>query len=704
MEAPTTQAAVQALRQQIDALAMATMFGQVAADLADPKGALAAGLTKISEQASAAGWPGVATLASELLENLGKGAHPPDELASVQSSMQLGIAKLQEALEREARGEAPEQQPAEPTAVAAQGAPALPPNFDLELLNDFFLEAREHLANIETQLLAVEQDPHNRDALHTIFRGFHTIKGLAGFLELTAIQNVAHEVETALDLARNGQLAMTPEVIDVVLAAADYLKTELQNSESAARSGMAGCAADSTRLLSRVHALGASGPAVRQTQAGQLVAPEVLQTPEVVQPKGAPEERAESDAAPKGTPEAAAVEPAPAEAKKQSAEAHAVKVDTAKLDFLVDMVGEMVIAQSLLRHDASLINARVQRNLMQLSRITGEVQKTAMSMRMVPIGQLFSRMARLVRDLSRKGGKQAELAVTGEDTELDRTIVEDLGDPLMHMVRNSADHGIEPMEERIQAGKNPVGRIGLKAYHQAGYITIEVSDDGRGLDREKILKKARQKGLISEGAELSDREVFNLIFEPGFSTADQVTDISGRGVGMDVVRKHVQKMRGRIDIQSQKGAGTTFFIKLPLTLAIIDGLVIGVGQERYIVPIFAVREMFRPAAEAVKTVQGRSEMVLVRNTLLPVVRLHRKFNVEPKTTEISEGLLIVAETSGRTFCLMVDEFIGKQEVVIKSLGEQFKNVAGVAGGAILGDGRVGLILDMDGLAGEKAHA
>jgi len=272
------------------------------------------------------------------------------------------------------------------------------------------------------------------------------------------------------------------------------------------------------------------------------------------------------------------------------------------------------------------------------------------------------------------------------------------------MVRNSADHGIESMEERVQAGKNPVGRIGLKAYHQAGYITIEVSDDGRGLDRERILHKARQKGLVSETAELTDREVFNLIFEPGFSTADQVTDISGRGVGMDVVRKHVQKMRGRIDIQSKKGAGTTFFIKLPLTLAIIDGLVIGVGQERYIVPIFAVREMFRPVAESVKTVQGRSEMVLVRNTLLPVVRLHRKFNVQPKTAEISEGLLIVAETSGKAFCLMVDEFIGKQEVVIKSLGEQFKQVAGIAGGAILGDGRVGLILDMDGLAGEKAHA
>ena len=696
-QAPTTQVA-EALRQQIDALAMAVMFREEAGESADPNGVLAAGLTKIGEQAATAGWLSVAALAADLLRSLDR-ANPPEELAGLESSMQTGVARLQEALEREARGETQDERAApEKDAAPAQGALALPPNFDLELLNDFFMEAREHLANIETQLLAVEQDPNNRDAVHTIFRGFHTIKGLAGFLELAAIQNVAHEVETALDLARNGQLAITPEVIDVVLAASDYLKTELQNSELAARGGSLGCAADSTQLLGRVRALGASKPAVEETP----IAPPAA--PQAVKPDVAPAEHMDSDAAPKGTPEPATAEAAPAEAKKQSAEARAVKVDTAKLDFLVDMVGEMVIAQSLLRHDATLINARVQRNLMQLSRITGEVQKTAMSMRMVPIGHLFSRMARLVRDLSRKGGKQAELVVTGEDTELDRTIVEDLGDPLMHMVRNSADHGIESTEERIQAGKNPVGRIGLKAYHQAGYITIEVSDDGRGLDREKILHKARQKGLVSETAELTDREVFNLIFEPGFSTADQVTDISGRGVGMDVVRKHVQKMRGRIDIQSQKGVGTTFFIKLPLTLAIIDGLVIGVGQERYIVPIFAVREMFRPGAESVKTVQGRSEMVLVRNTLLPVVRLHRKFNVQPKTAEISEGLLIVAETSGKTFCLMVDEFIGKQEVVIKSLGEQFKQVAGIAGGAILGDGRVGLILDMDGLAGEKAHA
>jgi two-component system, chemotaxis family, sensor kinase CheA len=658
-DTPSPESAA-ALRQQVDNLAMAVMFLDDTADPADSNERIAKTLSEISGQATLAGRDDIAAMAVELRQGLDDTAGAPAEREALQSSFQAGIARLQEALLEAGP-------PESPAALVV-----LPPNFDLELFTDFLLESREHLSSIETQLLAVEQDPANRDALHTIFRGFHTIKGLAGFLEFASIQHVAHEVETVLDLARNDKLAITPEVIDVVLAATDFLNIELNNSEAAIRNGAAIPSADSARLLSRVQALVVLEPAAAR--------------PETAAAKPAQES------------------PAPAEVRSASsstAETRAVKVDTAKLDFLVDTVGEMVIAQSLLRHDAALTNPRVQRNLAQLSRITGEVQKTAMSMRMVPIGQLFSRMARLVRDVTRKEGKQAELAVTGEDTELDRTIVEDLGDPLMHMVRNSADHGIEPIEERIQAGKSPAGLIGLKAYHQAGFITIEVSDDGRGLDREKILKKARKKGLVAEGDEPTDKEVFNLIFEPGFSTAEQVTDISGRGVGMDVVRKQVQKMRGRIDIQSQKGLGTTFFIKLPLTLAIIDGLVVGVGNQRYIVPIFAVREMFRPTPDAIKTVQGQSEMALVRGSLLPIVRLHRRFGVEPKGTDICQSMLIIAETSGTSFCLVVDEFIGKQEVVIKSLGETFKQVTGVAGGAILGDGRVGLILDMDSLAGEK---
>jgi two-component system, chemotaxis family, sensor kinase CheA len=273
----------------------------------------------------------------------------------------------------------------------------------------------------------------------------------------------------------------------------------------------------------------------------------------------------------------------------------------------------------------------------------------------------------------------------------------------MHMVRNAMDHGLETREEREAAGKPPIGRVLLRATHQAGQVVIEVTDDGRGLNRKKILAKAISRGLVSESAELSDSEVFNLIFEAGFSTAAAVTNVSGRGVGMDVVRRHIENLRGRVEIRSSVGQGSTFLLKLPLTLAIIEGLVVGVGTERYIVPLFAVRELFRPVEDSVWTVQGKAEMALVRGSLLPVARLYRIFAGRPKSEDPKSGVLIVAEVEGHRFCLLVDEVIGKQEVVIKGLGEMFKNAPGIAGGAILGDGRVGLILNLDRLYKERCN-
>jgi two-component system chemotaxis sensor kinase CheA len=272
----------------------------------------------------------------------------------------------------------------------------------------------------------------------------------------------------------------------------------------------------------------------------------------------------------------------------------------------------------------------------------------------------------------------------------------------MHMVRNALDHGIESPGARESSGKDPHARITLAAYHQAGQIVIEVSDDGRGLDAARILAKARERGLAEDGAHLSENDIFRLILEPGFSTAEQITDISGRGVGMDVVRKQVEKLRGRIELSSQAGQGTTFFLKLPLTLAIIDGLVVTVGNHRYIVPLLAVREMFRPASASLFTVRNREEMALVRGQFLPVLRLYRRFGLVPRTEDPCQALLIVAESDGRPFCLMVDDLIGKQEAVIKGLGEGLGEIPGIAGCAILGDGRVGLILDVEGLRG--AHA
>jgi two-component system chemotaxis sensor kinase CheA len=660
------------LRQEIEALATKIVVEDLSSEAGFDQSmlALAGAVRGVRDRAEAGGCQEVARIASGLCATL----ESPDRTAhdALSCALETGVAAMQQALES---ASVPAAAP-EPAAYSLAQDP--------ELLSDFVLESREHLAAIESRSLALEQDPRNAEAINSIFRAFHTIKGLAGFLELDAVREVSHNVETVLDQARNGKLNVTSHVIDVVLESADYLKICVSAVDSRLHGHEAQAAPDYTRLLERVRNL-MTGP---QPQGGADL-----------QVCASATEAPHAEAEPPAAPGAGRPQTLPGEAK-------AVKVDTGKLDYLVDMAGELVIAQSMVRHDpdlATLKSTRLQRNLAQLARITAELQKTSMSMRLVPIGQLFQRVARQVRDLSRKMGKPAELDISGEETEIDRTIVEELADPLMHMVRNSLDHGIEGPDGRAAAGKNPVARIGLRACHQAGHIVIEISDDGRGLDAERIMAKAIEKGLVGNPEHLSENEVFHLIFEPGFSTAAQVTDVSGRGVGMDVVRKQIQKLRGHVEIQSRAGQGATFTLKVPLTLAIIDGLVVGVGSERYIVPLFAVREMFRPAAEAVFTVQNRAEMVMMRGNLLAVVRLYRKFGVTPRSEDPCQGLLIVAEGEGQRFCLMVDELIGKQEAVIKSLGDTFKNIAGIAGGAILGDGRVALILDLAGLIKERAH-
>ncbi|HEX7359391.1 MAG TPA: chemotaxis protein CheA [Bryobacteraceae bacterium] len=564
---------------------------------------------------------------------------------------------------------------------------------DPELVSDFLLESREHLESIEAQALILESEPAHAEAIHAMFRAFHTIKGLAGFLEFAAVQEVAHEIETLLDLARQGRISIAHDTIDIVLESADYLNSWMRHIEAALGGATEAPPPGPGALRERIRRFAETGNAPQPEQATAALA----NLSDSLAAKNAA-------AQPESSTEHASRRPA--------SELRAIKVDTAKLDYLVEMAGEMVIAQSLIQHDpdlAKLKAPRLMRNIAQAARITGEVQKTAMTMRMVPIGHLFQRMTRLVRDVSHKSGKQAELEISGAETELDRTIVEELADPLMHMVRNAVDHGIERPAERAAAGKPETACVSLRASHQGGNILIEIADDGRGLDREKILAKARERSLaelstFGRGDQLPDSEVFQLIFEPGFSTADRITDLSGRGVGMDVVKKQVQKMRGRIEIRSTPGQGTVFSIKLPLTLAIIDGLVVGVGEERYIVPIFAVQEALRPAEEALSELPNGTELALIRGSLVPISRLGRLFGVQPRAENLWEGLLVICEAGGKRFALAVDELIGKQEVVIKSLGKTFRDVRGIAGGAILGDGRVGLILDIDGLIGAAGDA
>ncbi|NBW85949.1 MAG: chemotaxis protein CheA, partial [Planctomycetia bacterium] len=381
-----------------------------------------------------------------------------------------------------------------------------------------------------------------------------------------------------------------------------------------------------------------------------------------------------------------------------------VRVDTVKLDSLIDLVGELVIAQSMVVQNTAVnapADSHLSRTLGQLRGITSDLQRTAMSLRMVPIRSTFQKMSRLVRDLAIQQGKDIRLVLHGEDTELDRTLVEELNDPLIHMIRNSADHGIEPAAARTAEGKPAHGTITLRAFHQGGFIVIQISDDGRGLAPDRIRAKAVERGLIRADDNLDEESIFELIFAPGFSTAEQVTDLSGRGVGMDVVRRNIEKMRGKIEIRSEAGRGTTFTISMPLTLAIIEGLLVGVGEQRYIVPTLAVRESFRPLPGMVSTVQGRGEVVSVRGKLTPMLRLGAHLNTEARAQDPTQGIVVVVESGQDCRCLFVDELIGKQEVVIKSLGDMFRNQTEFAGAAILGDGRVGLILDVNSLVKMK---
>lgn len=379
-----------------------------------------------------------------------------------------------------------------------------------------------------------------------------------------------------------------------------------------------------------------------------------------------------------------------------------IRVSIEKVDQLINLVGELVITQAMLLQTATQMQEsapeRLVNGLAQLERNTRDLQESVMSIRMMPISFVFSRFPRVVRDLSGKLGKQVELKTTGETTELDKSLIERIADPLTHLIRNSLDHGIESPEARIAAGKSPVGTITLKAYHQGGNIVIEVGDDGAGLPRNKILAKARERGLqVSE--QMTDQEVFHLIFEAGFSTADQVTDVSGRGVGMDVVRRNIQSMGGRVEIDSMLGVGTRMTVRLPLTLAILDGMSIAVGDQTYILPLSYVIESFQPRMGDIKTLSNQARVIQVRGEYLPVVVLHELFNIKPQSADFTQGIMVVIDADGIKAALFVDALVGQHQVVIKSLEANYRRVNGISGATIMGDGHVALILDVSAIAG-----
>jgi len=540
---------------------------------------------------------------------------------------------------------------------------------DAELADMFFAETLDHLSSIEALALRLESVPGDSDLLNAVFRPFHTIKGTAGALGLGAVQACAHTVETLLDRARSGRHVIGAREVGIVLTAVDVLSGMIGSLRDRL-AGRSPANVDDARsaLVQEIHDLLA---AAGRPAAGLPVAP-----------------------------------PSPSSAEPRSdASRAAVKIDTDKLDGLVDLVGELMVAQSIIRaHPAlSRTDEPLARALDHLARVTGALQQTALGMRMTPLRLTFQKLARQVRDLARQSGKAIDLELAGDDTELDRKVIEAIQDPLMHMVRNSIDHGIEPVTDRIAAGKPAAARLSIRAYHEAGSVIISIADDGAGLPTDRIRAKAAARGLIAADAAMTAGEIHELIFCPGFSTAEQVTEISGRGVGMDVVRRNVDALHGRVDVETAAGQGTTFRMRVPLTLAMVHGLLVRVGDDRFVLPTSSIRESLQPLAGQLHGTRGSGLHLEMRQQTIPLAALADLLGFGVHRPSAHGGIAVVIDDGGRQLAVVVDELLGTQEVVIKPLGAAFVHVRGIAGAAVLDDGRIGLILDAAGLVGLLDH-
>ena len=584
-----------------------------------------------------------------------------------------------------------EVKPAAEAGAASQ--PLVITEQDAPLVMDFVNEAMEHIETAEASLLELEAKPGDNEVLNKIFRGFHTIKGMAGFLNLTEIGTLAHAAENILDLARKGKMVVVGPISDVIFEVIDAKKKMLAILKDCVQSSKPVPAYPAAGELIAKLKLAAEG---KLTQSGSATPQQVTQAQQQPIPQLTPQQPTTQATQTIQQPTPQAMQPQvsqatqPAAGQQETTESHdnkeSIKVSTIRLDKLINTVGELVIAQLMVAEETchNALDSNLSRKVVHQSKIIRELQELSMVMRMVPIQGVFQKMARIVRDLSHKTGKQIDFVTRGEETELDRNIVDKITDPLVHMIRNSVDHGIELPEERTKAGKKPVGRVELRAYHQAGNIVIEIQDDGKGLNKERILQKAIEGGFVEAGQQLSEEEIFKFVFRPGLSTAEKVTAVSGRGVGMDVVKRNIDSLRGKIDISSTPGQGSTFTIRLPLTLAIIDGQIVRVGSERYIIPIGSIIHSFRPAKGQVQSIQSNAEVVMVSNELLPIIRLYKHFNIQPRSNDICDSLLVVVEADGAKCCLLVDDLLGQQQVVIKSLGEGLGKIMGVSGGGLWG--------------------
>ena len=643
-------------------------------------------------------------------------------------------------------------------------------NVDVEQFHAvFFDESNEHLQAMEDLLMTLDVDNPDSEALNSIFRAAHSIKGGSGIFGFDALTGLTHVMETLLDRARNQTMSLSVEIVDLFLETVDTLNATLQaykdggelpsdainagiekleavlgrtgSSEQAAQAAQAGesddvlaesedaddgfgffdfddiaepvAAGDATDDLFGDLAFGAEAPTDNPQAVTQPHTADGKETDDIsgfgffddealpAQPAVSQSEKSQPvPVTPKQNVTPIAKGKAASQTKTPAKESGSIRVDTYKIDGMVNLVGELVITQSMLSMIGNEVDGKagemLQTAIDELQRNTREIQESVMSMRMLPVNMTFNRFPRVVRDLSQKLGKQVKLVIEGGATEIDKSLIEKLVDPLTHLVRNSIDHGIESPETRQAAGKPASGTVVLSAAQKGSSIIISIQDDGAGLNRERILNKAMENGLIHSD-DMPDSDIWKLIFEPGFSTAAEVTDVSGRGVGMDVVRRNIESIGGRIEIESKVGEGSSFNIHLPLTLAIVDGMCVAVGDQIFVVPLLNIIESFQPRAEQLQSLSN-DNVLWIRGEYWPLVALHELMDVEGAIDAPEEGIVVLLESGKKRFGVQVDALLGQQQVVIKSLEKHYRKVAGVAGATIMGDGKVALILDADSIA------
>jgi len=577
---------------------------------------------------------------------------------------------------------------------------------DQELLEGFLSETTELLEKLDDDLVMLEKTSDDTDLLNRIFRSIHTVKGASSFLGFNMLVKVTHEAENVLNRLRKGELRVTPEIMDVVLEAIDLVK-ELVGDIKAGDIKQREIDGTIAKLVPFLKETAHQAPPVAASE--EVVAHSAINAP--ILPEATPVTHAVplretgDEVKPKNVPPS----PKPANAKGDDlSDNTTVRVDIKRLDDLMNQVGELVlernrmiqINQTLQQGDVDTVdfNEEFGKLAKRMNFVTSELQMQVLKMRMLPVDKVFKKFPRIVRSMARDLGKEVDLQILGEETELDRSVVDEIGDPLIHLIRNAMDHGLESPEERVNAGKPRIGSLVLAAVHEGNQIIISIKDDGNGIDTDRVGRKALEKGLITEEqlAGMSQRELFDLIFLPGFSTKDKANDLSGRGVGMDVVKTNIKKLNGLIEIKSEKGQGSEFILRLPLTLAIIQSLLVEVEGEVYSIPLSSVLETLLVDQRQFHVIGGQ-EVLKLRDLVLPLIRLEKVFNVQRQNEPVDSCYVVVVGSADKRMGLVVSRLVGQQEVAIKSLGNYLANVPGIAGSTILGDGRVALIIDPVGL-------